>query len=233
MSTIRAFLQENLEAIGATGAGQTMSSADANRSLSVLTNLIKSWNIQGLLIHAVTRESYVLTANDGAYTHGITTGDIATARPIRVLEAAIKSGNVEYPLRIINHTEYSEIVDKTLTSEIPSALYIEGTYPLETYNLYPIPSVANTLIIQSLKPIVSTLTLDTSLSMPDGYEWALGYNFRVVIAPFFSKQVDQLTLQEAIDSKANIMRQNQKEVLMVSDLCPVGRMYNIMTGGYE
>ena len=215
MSTVRQFLQEQLEGMGVYGAGETMSAADATRGLSIFTNLIKSWNIQGLLIPAVTRETLTLTSGQSSRTIGAT-GQLVTARPIRIEHAAIKIDDVEYPLEILTPSEWAMIADKTLTGR-PSQIYIEGTYPNDTINFFPVPDSNYSFVVQSLKPIVGTLTLDTNLSFPDGYEWSLGCNFRILAGSFWGKQPDIITLEEARDSKSRLMLQNSEPVYFESD----------------
>ena len=231
MSTVREFLQEQLEGMGVLAAGETMAASDATRALSILTNLIKSWNIQGLLVNAVTRETLTLTSGQSSRTIGAT-GNLVTTRPNRILNAAIKISNVEYPIELITAEQWAEIPDKS-SSGMPTKLYIEGTYPNETLNFWPTPDSNYSLVLQSLKPIVGSLALSDSISMPDGYEWSLGLNFRVSASPFWAKQVDQNIALEAHNTKEDLKRQNQKASYMKSDAPFSTGVFDINSGDFN
>ncbi len=234
--TGRDLITASLRLIGAIAPGESIPAAEATDGLAALNRMIDSWSNESLLIYAKVREEFTLTASDGIYSMG-TGGDFSTTRPVHIEEAAIEivsaSPTYEVPITIIrNATEWAAVISKDTTSELPQYLYAEGTYPTDTLNLYPVPTVANKLVLYSQKPLTTITALATSVSMPPGYERALIYNFAVEISPEYNRMVPDVVMQTAIDSKALIKRTNHKPSYLKCDPALLGKSsFNIYSGG--
>ena len=179
------------------------------------------------------RLAFALTGGVQSYTIG-TSGTFNTDRPLKIESASISvssSGAVEYPLRILNLTEWNLILEKGTSSNIPTDLYVDNDYPLATINLYPKPSTAYYLILYSLKPLTSISTLDSSVSFPPGYEEAIIYNGAIRLAPEYGKQVSEAVALIAQESKANIKRSNYSSIYLRADnALLVNKRFNFETG---
>lgn len=217
--------------IGVLASGEAPTASQSSDALDRLNRMIKSWNIEGLLVFKITREEFALTASQSSRTMG-TGGNFNTTRPNKIIRAGVLDGDYEFPVDILTAEEWSEISDKSTTAQNPSKIYPEGTYPLETINLWPIPTETNSLVLYSRKIINATLALADSLSMPDGYEEALEYNLAVRLAPEYGRQLDPLILNTATELKANLMRQNIKPSYLKSDAAGLvnRKTFNILTG---
>lgn len=234
--TGRDLITASMRKIGAKASGESMEASEATEGLAALNQMISSWSTESLLINAKVRRVHTLTTGDQQYTVGASGADFTAPRPLRVVEALIRDESVspaiEYPsLRILSLAEWAAIVIKELGNSIPTDIYLEGTYPLETFNLYPKPSAGLKLVLWSWEPLTEIATLDTAISFPPGYEEALIYNFAIRLAPEYGKTIPAEVASVANDSKANIKRMNHRPRYLQVDaaLVPRGR-FNILTG---
>jgi hypothetical protein len=229
LSTPRDLIKNSLRLIGVLASGESPSSDQSNDALGTLNNLVKAWSIDGLMVFKLTKENFTLTIGLQSPTMG-SGGTFSTTRPERIVRVNAKSGNQEYPVDIITAEKWALIPDKTFQSSYPFRVYIEGTYPLETLNFWPIPSAANSVDIYSRKAINSAFALSDTLSLPDGYEECLQYHLAIRLAPEYGKQIDPLILQTADELKSSLMRQNTRASFMDSD-APISKgAYNIYRG---
>lgn len=232
--TPRDLIKSTLRLIGAIATGETPTADELADSLVTLNGMLGSWSNQTLLINAKTREPFTLTPGQGRYEVG-PDADFNTVRPITILNASIlenQSEENEIPIKILNHQEWQQIAVKDTYSSLPTKIYFEGTYPYETMNLWPVPSVANELILYSLKPITAFEDADVEIMLPPGYERALRYNLAMELGPEYGKPLAPQIAEIAVTSLAEIKRTNQKEVLMRSDAygLAVNKTFNWLTG---
>jgi hypothetical protein len=227
----------SLRLIGAIAPGETPSASEITDGLSAINRMIDSWSTESLIIYADTREEFTLTVGQQEYTMG-PSGDFNTSRPLRFLQGTIKvetnTPAVEYQLLFASLEEWVMIKQKGLTSNIPSYIYTENSYPLATVSLYPVPSVANKLVLYTQKQLTSIASQATVLSLPPGYEEALVYNAAVRLAPEYGKAPTEIVFAIANESKANIKRLNIKPAyLRVDDALIEPARFNIYTGDYR
>jgi hypothetical protein len=90
----------------------------------------------------------------------------------------------------------------------PYYLHFVGTAPLGTVYLYPVPDAAETLYLDSLKPLTEITGLTTVLAFPPGYLSALKSNLAVLLAPEYGREPSKLVYQEAHDTKKAILNIN-------------------------
>lgn len=219
--TGRDFVSASLRLIGAIAPGEAIEASEATDGLSALNRMIDSWSNEGLLIHAVTPEAAItLTPGDPTYTLG-TSGDLTT-RPMSIEAAVIRDGSTDYPIRIREAVEYAAISDKSAQSTIPTDVYDDGGYPHRTLTLYPVPSAAKSLILFTKRPLTSIATLDTSISLPPGYERALVYNGAIELAPEYGRAVSAEVAKVASESLASLMRTNHRPSYLSVDSALLG-----------
>lgn len=218
-------IASSLRLIGVLASGETSSSTEANDGLSSLNQMLSSWSNENLVVYQKVMDEFTLTSSDGTYAWGTTAGagNFTTARPIEVISASIRSGDQDRSIQILTAREYADISSKSL-SGIPEAVYFDGAYPNVGVEFYPVPSVADSVVFYSLKPF-STLTLNTELSYPPGYEKAIRYNLAIDLSPEYGRPVDALIMQQAMDSKAEIKRKNLQTPILKMDL-PTGLRTN-------
>jgi hypothetical protein len=214
-----------LRLIGVVASGEALDSAQATDGLSSLNDMIDSWSNDDLLIPAITREVFPLTAGQQTYTIG-SGGNFNTARPMTYenawLQVAGTSPALELPIKIVTEAEFARIPLKGMTSTYPAILYSEDTYPLDNINLWPIPSQSQSLVLYTSKPLAN-LTLDTAIALPKGYNRALRYNLAIELAPEYGKTPSEIVAEIAIQSLSEIKRANFKPVYMTCDLAVLNR----------
>lgn len=233
--TGRELIAASLRLIGAIAPGETPAAQESTDGLATLNRMLSSWSNEELLIYSRVNETLTLTISDGSYTIG-TSGDLNTSRPQRIDEAAIRDDSVtpsvDYPLRLVSLAEWQSVRVKDVDG-VPQSLFSDGAFPLETLYLYPRPNKAFKLVLWSWKPISSISTLDTSISLPPGYEEAMIYNLALRLSPEYGRPVSELVNSTAIESKASIKRANHRPSYLRVDEALTGRSgkFNIYTGG--
>lgn len=218
-TTARDIVRDALRLIGVVPSGDALSAEDLSDGLKSLNRMLSRWSIDNLLVFFTTREEFDLIPGQQAYTMGAS-GDFDTARPARIQRASIlhesSTPSYETPLEIITMDEWADERTKSLDSNLPVKIYPEGTFPLETINVWPKPTEAKKIVIYSQKPL-AVFTANTDVELPPGYEDAITYNLAVRLAPEYGKPVDMDVRAAAADYKADIMRINSKPVYLECD----------------
>lgn len=228
--TGREWITASLRKIGAIASSETLSADEATDGLAEANRMLGAWSSEGLLVHYKVRETLVLTPSDGSYTVG-SSGNLNTTRPIKIVSASILDGSVEFPIRVVSLAEWVRIASKDVDG-LPHSMYPDMAFPLLTVNLYPRPSTTYTLVLWSEKPLTEIATLDTSISLPPGYDDALIHNLAVRLAPEYGKAPSEVLHSIANETKANLMRQNLRPTYLTCDSALVGGgPFNIFTGG--
>lgn len=229
--TGRDLVSASLRKIGAIASGDTLDSQEATDGLAELNRMLGTWSNEGLMIPAVSEEAPItLVSGQASYTLG-PSGDLTT-RPLSIEKAVIRDGTMDYPpMRILTLDEFAAIPDKSVQSTIPYALYDAGGFPERTITLYPEPSEAKELVLWT-KRALSSVALDTTISLPPGYEDTLVYNLAIRLAPEYGRAVSQEVATAATESKNALRRANYKPRLLQCDLAVAGgRSCSIYSGG--
>jgi hypothetical protein len=231
--TGRGMITEILKTLGAVAPGESCTASEAVDGLAVINRMISSWSTEGLLIYTRTREAVALTPGTASYTMG-TSGTYSSTRAQAIEEALIRdetvSPAIESPVEILSLEQWVAIQQKDTTAALPTSLYHDGGYPLETITLYPKPTVAHKLVLYSLKPL-SALSLDVEVSLPPGYEEALIFNGAMRLAPQYGKVASNEVVMVATEAKAGLKRANQRPAYLSVDAALVlPRRFNIYTG---
>lgn len=225
----------SLRLLGVTASGESLSANESSDALSALNDLLDSWSTQSLLVPNRVREVFPLVSGQQSYTIG-TGGNFNTARPMRIENALIQmtstSPTAEIPLKILTKDQFAGIILKGLTSTYPRYVYPEGTFPLETLNVWPIPSQADNIVLYSWKPLANLTSLSTVLNLPPGYNRALKHHLAVELAPEFGRSVAPEIVAVADAAIADIKRMNFKPSYMRVDdaLKATPAVWNWMTG---
>lgn len=194
--------------IGVVFKSEVLDSDEANDGLKSLNEMLDSWSNDSLVINAYTTEGFSLTGA-ASYTIG-TGGNFNTSRPINIIDAIVRLSNIDYALKIITPEEYqTEIVDKSVTTQIPRYLVYDNAYPLGNIKIYEVPTSGSTLVLQSNKPLSNLSALTTTVDLPPGWKRALKYNLAIDIAPEYGAeaiQTAQQILPQAKEALGNIKR---------------------------
>ena len=230
---VRDLIYPAMRLAGALASGESPSAADAQDAKDALNSMLGLWSLDGLLIYAITTESFSLVSGQQSYTIG-SDGFFNTSRPSKILNAGIVDNNFEQPLEIINHQQWAAIQSKLLTSSLPTKLYLETTFPLAVINLWPVPDTVKTLKLYTLKPLAEFNNLSDDVFLPPGYAELIKYNLYLRLAPEYGKAIDPSLEARAIEAKIAVERQSSRELLSSTGLTEfVPRSYNILSGGAD
>lgn len=186
-------------------SGGTPSTTQYADGLEVLNDLISSWSANFNLTYENSFEELTIPAGTQSITIGAT-GTLVTARPIDVINASLKEGNIEYMLDIIRDKAYQREWDKTET-ERPERLYYRKTYPNGTIYFESTTDEEYTLILTSMKQLTSFPDGTTAIDLPEFYERALKTNLTIELADEFGagNRVTQAMIKLADESKTAII----------------------------
>lgn len=235
MTTANDLVEGALRVSGVLAAGETASAEDAADTLFALNNLIDSWRTETLMIYNYIANVFPLIGGQSTYTMG-TGGDFNVPRPDKIYTAKLRvpqsAGNtMDMPLAILNQQEYAALLLKQTPSTIPGAIFIDGAYPLMNVFMWPVPSNNDNSLVLWLGTILQAFTsLGDTVSLPVGYARGIIYNLSVEISPIFGRDIMPAVAAIAVESKANIKRQNTKPLVMQYDqrlVTPGRTMYNI------
>lgn len=197
MTTARKIIKKAMQKTGVLVKSETPDDDEANDALDALNALIDSWSNDSANITTRVRETFPLTS---AKTYTIGVGqDFDTARPMQIVEAFTSLSVTDTPILIVNQEEYDSISYKDAVGQ-PSALTYDSGFPTGLITIYPTPDASYTLTILSEKALTGFATLDTELTLPNGWERALVYNLAIELAPEYGQQLDQAIVDIASES---------------------------------
>lgn len=190
------------------------SSDNRDNGLLALNNMIRLLGAQKLVIHEIVNESFTLTIGTSVYTIG-SGGDFDTVRPVRIVDAWIRDSNdVDHPVEIITRERYNDIALKTIETR-PDKLYYATEYSLGKINFNTEPDKAETLYVDSWKPLTTLASLSTTVDLPPEYEEFLVLNLAVRFAPEFNIIMIPTVYADAKEAKKAIKSLNSQPMLEV------------------
>lgn len=232
MATAREIIRRSLRLCEAIGGGDTVDGdAKETNAFGYLNDMLVFWGTEKLLVPYLTTETFSLVAGTSAYTIGAS-GTFNTVRPNKIISAFIRdSSNNDYLLDIISLEEYDGFALKT-TSARPNKLLYLPENPLGKIKLYPTPSAAESLIIDSWKTLAQIALVTDSFVLPPEYVRAITYNLAVEIAPEYGVVKNELIRQAEMAKKAikSVNSQIPPQSSFDSALGGGGNNYNIYTG---
>lgn len=246
MTTALDMIQDAHEALGTYAPGETITAADAARSLKVLNDMIDSWSNEALSTFAILEQSAPLVVGQLTYTIGVG-GNFNMARPIRILNgpgaAYLKdTNNNRYPVRVVPRDQWNTIINLVrTTSNLPNTVFYDPQFPLGIMNVYPVYNggLGVSLYWDSYLQLVEFANLAQSVSLPPGYVKAIQDSLALQLIPYFkgdTYQPSALLVGRAAESKANVKRSNLRENVAVFDSAFASRrpgMYNGYSDGYR
>ena len=202
------------------GRGVSATHSETVDALWILNSMLESWSIERLVVYYVPRSTYTLTADQQSYTIG-SGGDFDAARPVRITRAGLvlanQSETVELPMGMTDVDGWARITLKETESTIPQILYNDNNYPLSTINLWPVPTVAHTLVLYPWQALSGFSAATETVQMPPGYADAVRYNLAVMLAPEWGVMPRPDVVQMAREFKARIKALNQPSLEMACD----------------
>jgi hypothetical protein len=228
MTTARDIVKKSLQKIGALTKNDDMSGDEASDGLFALNSLLGSWSNESLIIYSQSLEDFPLISGQTSYTMGAG-GDFDTQRPMKINNVFVRQGGIDYSVGVIGEENFDNITYKELQG-IPEWMTTSNNFPLTILKFYPVPTGGITAFIRSEKPTTKLTTLDTVLSLPDGWERALIYNLALEMSPDYGQPVTQEIYQLALQSKGAIKTAVMRNRPM--DSYPTAPNVNDINSGY-
>lgn len=217
LDLITAALQE----IGANAPGENPSAAESSTGLKKLNRLVDQWNAQNLFLYSVSFVSYALTPNLQPHTIGPSGATFTVAvRPIKIRHANLVlnnvTPNVRVPLNIRDAAWWANQRVQGITSSIPTDLFYSTDWPLGKIYLWPVPTTAYLLELETYTILSSFAALTTTFSLPPGYEDAITYSLaESFYATFKTPPETQVVISElARKARAAIQSLNSVPTVM-------------------
>jgi hypothetical protein len=177
-----------LRDIGVLNASDPASGDDAAFGLAKLNLVVDNFNAEREAIYAEELNAYIITPGLG--THSIGPGGTWTAvsRPVRVIAASLADA-VMLPtwterLRMRELSWWQDVYNPSLTAEDPTDFAYLPEWPLGLCVLYPTPTVANAIVLQT-QVLLAAFALTTTFSMPPGYQDAVTLTLEEMLLPAF------------------------------------------------
>jgi hypothetical protein len=245
MSTALDIISNALKEIGAYAPGESVPSAEAFDCLTRLNILLDHYDTRRLLIYNVNFNSYTLIPNHQPHTIGrgtlpnssLPSADFFADRPVKIENANLvltdSSPPVKVPMNLRNDDWWAAQSVPAVTSNIPTDLYYSPTDPNGSLYIWPVPTFAYDLELETWQMLQSFATLQTRLSAPPGYERAITLNLALELAPMFGATPSGVTAKNAKDALASIQSVNSTAPLQRTDV-PGPRetpYFNYLTGG--
>lgn len=232
-------VKASMRLIQVSAADTDLTAAELSDGIQSLNRMLDQWGVEELMLYQVVRETLPLVASQNPYTIG-SNGDLNTIRPTKIVDAylTIQTGSlpVDYPMQVINYDDYNAIRLKTLSTNFPSYLYYEPSFPLGKIYIYPICAVSSeSITITSWKPLWLINDPTCYLELPPGYWEAIVFNLAVRIAEEYQFDIRPTTVALATNALRIIKRMNQRTPTLQTDnaLMNTSQMrYNIYSDGY-
>lgn len=231
--TPRTLIYDAYRSLGVLRPGQQTSDDAVDDAFRTLQDLLDSWQIEHLMVYAVTRTVYPLTAGLAGYTLG-PGGTLGEVRPICTESAGIISAAscTESPFAVLT-------LDHWRANH--SGVYVDSSYPVVNISVRPTPQGGEQLVLYTWAPLTQFALLDTGYSFPEGYARALRWNLALELAPYASinKKIPDVLYghieRQAVESKAAIksFHSSPPPEMSISSELGCGCGYSVCTDTFQ
>lgn len=166
-------IRVSLKLVGAIESNGNPEPEEQQDALDALNQTLNWLSSQRLGVHSLIKESFTLVPGAGTYTYGAT-GDFDSARPVRIVSAYVRDSDYDYPVEVRADGDLAEVGDKSFQG-MPEMLVLNGTYPLATVSLFPVPDQDYALHVEAWKPLPQFTDVEAELNLPPEYETPLVY----------------------------------------------------------
>lgn len=188
--------------------GQEMSAAEAE-DLRILTNLhIQALNSERLSIYSLQETAYAINQGEQNFDIGPGAFRFNGLRPVIIQVAAWNPNafDARFALDLISASQWSGIEDRHSTGLIVRKLYYDYAFPIATFNIHPIPTVAGKIWLTAWMPFGQITDITADLVLPDAYWEVLHYGLTIRAPQQYGQPVDPANQQLYADA-VNRMRQ--------------------------
>lgn len=204
-------IANTMKEIGALAPGEPPTSDEQTDILGKLNRLLDRWNTQRLYTFNVNFVNYTLTANLSPHTIGPTGTFTVSVRPVEIKAAAIilnnVTPNVTSPVTLRDDDWWANQRVKSLAASLPTDLYYSPDFPNGSLFLWPVPSTAYGLELET-RTILASVVIGDTITLPPGYEDAITLSLAEDICPMFEKSPNPVLLSAAMRARSAIKATN-------------------------
>ena len=235
MATAGDIIQGALKRIHVLDADEAPSASETADGLTVLNELLDSWNIDRGYIYSLQEDIFNWTAAAESMTVG-PTGDVVITRPVRLHESSFyvdPNGN-DYLLDIlVSRSSYSRIVDKETSSDLPQHIFYEPEFPDGKIFIWPVPDEALSIHLHSWKAAAEFAAATDTFSFPPGYRLALTGTLAEELSGIFGVAVPPEVAKSAVSARRRVQKLNRRRRILAeieTGALLTGRGFNVFTG---
>lgn len=200
-------IRRSMMLINAVAAGETPSDADLNDALLTFNEMIDSQKLESLVGYQLAPETFTLKPGKSEYRWGAAVppgnNDFIAEQPVWVNGATCIRLGISTPVEIISQDDYDLIpIKSTPSAVVEKMLFIGGGATNATVILYPVPTEAVTLSINTATQISGPLTLQDEIALPPGYLRMYRYCLAVELWPEYTNPSTDIAAIKAIAKEA-------------------------------
>lgn len=230
-------LIQAMQYAGAIAAGEDLNPDDQVLAFNTLNMMIDSESNNPNLVYHEDNEVFPFVNGQQTYTIG-TGGDFNTNRPIRIDKAywrypTIQSQQTDISIRILEYSEYADIVAKSIPANIPLCLYYNPTFPLGQITVWPVtvPGTGYSLVLWSTKTITTFSSINQVVSLPPGYSEYLTTSLAIRLCVLFGREVPPALEGLAVNARGRLGNTNVVVPILQNPFRPfVNGTYPIPSG---
>lgn len=202
--TVAEMIKAAARAKGAIDRYNDLEPEEYKEGLTALNAMLALWATEGINLCGQVTDVLPLIPGKAVYSIGAA-ADLATVRPVEITTAilTLADGITDRPVVVIGPEEYDRIPIKN-TGGSPNCLAYQPTAPNGILVVYPVPTVAETLTIKSMKSLGSFASLEDDITLAPETEEAVKYNLSLRVVPEVPPTA--IFIQLAKDGKNGITR---------------------------
>jgi hypothetical protein len=210
--------------LGVYDAQTPLTDSDAQLLLDLLNSMMDEWSNYTLACYEILEQSVMLVPGQNQYTIG-PGGQINATRPLKILTdpgtAYVQDSNGNnYPMQVVPKDKWNLYSNRSslVNSNFPDVLYYDPQFPLGVINVMPYPNIAYEMFFDSMAQLGEFSNLNTTVSLPPGYNIAMFSNLAVLSKPFFlDAQLPPEIIQTAARTLGAVKRTNIRDIYALYD----------------
>lgn len=229
--TGRDLIAAALSRCGVLVQGEALAPEDYATGLTALNQMLDEWSLERLMIYGTYVDTLTMSPTVAAYSSSqLASGQRPANKPLAVNVRFPGTGatTIDYPVEVIGEKVYQDLTLKA-TPGIPSRVWVNMTEPHMAFTFWPVPYTNFTARFSVWGYLGGgVLTLDTSLTLPPGYQALIVDNLAVRVCTDFGKEINPRIDASALRLVAKVKRSNTEPREMRTGLPGSGQMlYNI------
>jgi len=176
MATALTYIQSSLRKLTAFQSGDQLATMDANDCLEAFNDMLDAWSTDENSVYGSVEN--ILYFNGLSYQYSIGLGATFNV-PLRITNAftriTTQGTGYDYPIQIGDQDNFVKIGLKSIPYPWPTYLWYNPTYPFGQLNFFGNPVAGGELHLFT-DTILSNVSLNTVINLPQGYALGLKWN---------------------------------------------------------